>query len=147
MSEDIEEEFDTAFKFEFKKNIHFGSKLTETVRDIQQQINENAGQESGVVSLKNKTVYEKYVALGYSCINKSLENNLHDPRHLQKALDYFLDAVNHQRESADAYFGLAYLYTLVKNYQKALYFLDITYNISKSDFVLDFVNEIKKARV
>lgn len=67
---------------------------------------------------------------GYQVISEAAEGKYRDKKLLQQALDCFLKAIDLEQENYRGYFGLGYLYSVLNQRQRALYFLELALELS-----------------
>jgi len=97
----------------------------------------------GIVLNQHKKSYQEYLDLGFSCIDLVVESNFTQTTPLQEAVSHFLEAISLNKERHEAYFGLGYLYSLVRDINHALYFLDIAWKISHNPSIQAFITKVR----
>ncbi|MBT9544207.1 MAG: hypothetical protein IV090_02325 [Candidatus Sericytochromatia bacterium] len=99
----------------------------------------------GIVLNQEKKTYQEYLDLGFACIDKVVDSGFVNTSPLQQAIEVFLEAVSLHKERHEAYFGLGYLYSLVRDLNHSLYFLNLAWKISRNPSIEAFMKKVKES--
>jgi hypothetical protein len=99
----------------------------------------------GISLNQPKQTYQEYLDQGFACIDRVVASEFRDMSPFQSAIESFLEAVSLHKDKHEAYFGLGYLYSLVRDVNHALYFLDIAYKISGNPAIAEFMHKVKSS--
>jgi hypothetical protein len=99
----------------------------------------------GIVLNQEKKSYQEYLDLGFACIDKVVDSGFVNTTPLQQAIEVFLEAVSLHKERHEAYFGLGYLYSLVRDLNHSLYFLNLAWKISRNPAIEAFMKKVKES--
>lgn len=99
----------------------------------------------GIVLNQEKKSYQEYLDLGFACIDKVVDSGFVNTSPLQQAIEVFLEAVSLNKERHEAYFGLGYLYSLVRDLNHSLYFLNLAWKISRNPSIEAFMQKVKES--
>lgn len=99
----------------------------------------------GITLNQPKKSYQEYLEIGFAAIDQTVNSHFENRDPLYQAVESFLEAVSQDRSRYEAYFGLGYLYSLVKDINHALYFLDIAWKISGDSTILEMMERVKPA--
>lgn len=99
----------------------------------------------GIVLNQEKKSYQEYLDLGFACIDKVVESGFVNTSPLQQAIEVFLEAISLHKERHEAYFGLGYLYSLVRDLNHSLYFLNLAWRISRNPSIEAFMKKVKES--
>ncbi len=99
----------------------------------------------GIVLNQEKKSYQEYLDLGFACIDKVVDSGFVNTSPLQQAIEVFLEAVSLNKERHEAYFGLGYLYSLVRDLNHSLYFLNLAWKISRNPAIEAFMQKVKES--
>jgi hypothetical protein len=97
----------------------------------------------GIVLNQEKKSYQEYLDLGFSFIDRVVDSEFANTKPLQEAIAVFLEAISLNKERHEAYFGLGYLYSLVRDLNHSLYFLNLSWRISKDIAIENFIKKVK----
>lgn len=97
-----------------------------------------------------KRSYQEYLNQGYQGIHHSYALSVSgaDERAqqipLMEALDCYLEALSLDESRHEAYFGIGFLYSMVKYFDQAFYFLDLAYHLSEQKpLIREFIEQVK----
>ena len=99
----------------------------------------------GISVNQEKKSYQAYLDEGFQCIDLVVDSEFKNMAPFQQAIEAFLEAISQNKEKHEAYFGLGYLYSLVRDVNHSLYFLDIAYKISSSPSIKEFMLKVKSS--
>lgn len=99
----------------------------------------------GMTLNPHKKTYQEYLDQGLTCIDQAVKSGFANTTPLQQAMDCFLEAISLNKKRYEAYFGLGYLYSLVRNLNHALYFLELAWKISHNPAIWAFIQQVKKS--
>lgn len=99
----------------------------------------------GITLNQNKKTYQEYLEEGFSAIDITVASQFSDREPLYRAVESFLEGISLDRSRYEAYFGLGYLYSLVKDLNHALYFLDLAWRISGDEAIKEMMDRVKTA--
>jgi hypothetical protein len=99
----------------------------------------------GIVLNQEKKSYQEYLDLGFACIDKVVDSGFVNTSPLQQAIEVFLEAISLHKERHEAYFGLGYLYSLVRDLNHSLYFLNLAWKISRNPAIEAFMQKVKES--
>lgn len=105
----------------------------------------NVQNQMGISLNQPKQTYQEYLDQGFACIDRVVASEFRDMSPFQSAIESFLEAVSLHKDKHEAYFGLGYLYSLVRDVNHALYFLDIAYKISGNSAIAEFMHKVKSS--
>lgn len=97
----------------------------------------------GVEVTEQKMPYESYLSRAFEAIDQVTASQFSQLEPLKQAIEDFLEAISLQKERYEAYFGLGYLYALVREPNNALYFLQIAEQISQHPMISQLIAEVK----
>lgn len=99
----------------------------------------------GITLNAPKQSYQAYLETGFAAIDTTVASQFQQREPLYAAVEAFLEAVSLDRSRYEAYFGLGYLYSLVKDVNHALYFLDLAFRISGDPAIAEMIEKVKLA--
>lgn len=99
----------------------------------------------GITLNQPKKNYQEYLEEGFTAIDQTVASQFENRQPLYGAVEAFLEAVSLDRSRYEAYFGLGYLYSLVKDANHALYFLDLAWRISGDQAIQDMMERVRSA--
>ena len=99
----------------------------------------------GIVVNQQKKSYQEYLTQGFACIDHSAASNFQNNEPLKEAIHCFLEAISLDKQRHEAFFGLGYLYALVRDVDHALYFLDIAQKISGHPGIQALIMRVKSS--
>lgn len=99
----------------------------------------------GIVLNQHKKTYQEYLDQGFVCIDRVVESGFVNTAPLQQAIEVFLEAISLNKERHEAYFGLGYLYSLVRDLNHSLYFLELAWKISQNPAIQTFMQRVKES--
>ncbi|HEY9844153.1 MAG TPA: hypothetical protein V6D23_27030 [Candidatus Obscuribacterales bacterium] len=99
----------------------------------------------GITLNQPKKNYQEYLEAGFSAIDQTVGSRFEDRQPLYGAVESFLEAISLDRSRYEAYFGLGYLYSLVKDLNHALYFLDLAFRISGDPAIQEMMDRVRSA--
>lgn len=99
----------------------------------------------GITLNQPKKSYQEYLEAGFAAIDQTVGNRFEDRQPLYQAVESFLEAISQDRSRYEAYFGLGYLYSLVKDLNHALYFLDLAWKISGDQTIKEMMERVRAA--
>lgn len=99
----------------------------------------------GITLNQPKKNYQEYLEDGFSAIDETVASRFENRQPLYGAVESFLEAISLDRSRYEAYFGLGYLYSLVKDVNHAIYFLDLAWRISGDPAIEEMMGRVKSA--
>ena len=97
-------------------------------------------QNSQSTGKQSLTPYQENMKQGYAALDSAEKEAFQNTSHLEKALDCFLNAIESEPQNYRGYFGLGYLYSLIRNKDRALYFLEKAFELDpKNTHLEDFL--------
>lgn len=97
----------------------------------------------GITLNQQKKTYQEYLEDGFTAIDLTVASRFSNRDPLYGAVESFLEAVSLDRSRYEAYFGLGYLYSLVKDLNHALYFLDLAWQISGDAAIQEMMGRVR----
>lgn len=97
----------------------------------------------GVAVTEQKLTYEAYLSRAFDAIDQVTASQFTYLEPLKQAIEDFLEAITLYKDRYEAYFGLGYLYSLVREPNNALYFLNIAVQISQHPMISKLIEEVK----
>lgn len=97
----------------------------------------------GITLNQPKKSYQEYLEDGFTAIDLTVASRFSNRDPLYGAVESFLEAVSLDRSRYEAYFGLGYLYSLVKDLNHALYFLDLAWQISGDTAIQEMMDRVR----
>lgn len=121
---------------------------TESQGDLEISFDFQAGKsvvrnQMGITLNQAKKSYQDYLDEGFQAVDETVASEFKNLKPLYTAVEYFLEAVTLDKSRYEAYFGLGYLYSLVKDLNHALYFLDVAYKISADPAIFEMIEKLK----
>ena len=99
----------------------------------------------GITLNQPKQSYQEYLETGFGYIDQTVGSQFTEREPLYAAVEAFLEAISLDRSRYEAYFGLGYLYSLVKDLNHAIYFLDLAWRISGDAAIQDMIQKVRSA--
>lgn len=97
----------------------------------------------GITLNQPKKSYEVYLEEGFQAIDQTVASHFENLQPLYQAVEQFLEAISQDKSRYEAYFGLGYLYSLVRDLNHALYFLDIAWKISGDQAIWEMMDKVR----
>lgn len=99
----------------------------------------------GITLNQPKKNYQEYLEDGFAAIDETVASRFENRQPLYGAVESFLEAISLDRSRYEAYFGLGYLYSLVKDVNHAIYFLDLAWRISGDPAIEEMMARVRSA--
>lgn len=99
----------------------------------------------GITLNQPQKSYQEYLEIGFAAIDVTVSSQFKLREPLKEAVEAFLEAVSLDRSRYEAYFGLGYLYSLIKDLNHSLYFLDLAWKISGDPTISEMITQVKQS--
>ncbi|MGV3524902.1 MAG: hypothetical protein ACO1RX_11795 [Candidatus Sericytochromatia bacterium] len=97
----------------------------------------------GITLNQPKLSYQAYLDQGFAAIDAVAGTGFENLQPLFGAVESFLEAVSLDKSRYEAYFGLGYLYGLVRDLNHALYFLGVAFKISGDPTIQELIKQVR----